>query len=145
MGELTGGPIGVVGMCLTGMLPISLMASTRVVAPVVSQPTMPLPIDRTRAISLGLPPSEIAHALRRLDDEDLEVLAFRASTDCYCPAARFDRLCTTFPGRVVRRDVDFGSTHGHPILAAEFHRPDAPPGVACAFDQTVDFLRTHLG
>ena len=141
---LTGGPIGVVGMCLTGILPISLMASTRVVAPVVSQPTMPLPIDETRAVSLGLPPGDIAQALRRLDNERLEVLAFRASTDCYCPAARLDSLSIAFPGRVVRHDVDFGSAHGHSILAAEFHRPGAPPGVAQAFEQTVSFLRRHL-
>jgi hypothetical protein len=74
-----------------------------------------------------------------LTREDLKILAFRASTDCLCPAARFDQLCSTFPGRVLRHDVDFRTAHGHSVLAAEFHRQHAPTGVADAFDQTVRF------
>ena len=142
------GPIGVVGMCLTGLLPVSLMASPHVVAPVVCQPTMPLPIDDERAAVLGLPKSEVDRARTRMDAEQLQVLAFRASTDCYCPGTRFDTLQHTFGDRLIRRDVDFAGAHGHSILAAEYYRPEMAPGVKArvhaAFDETVAFLTRQL-
>jgi dienelactone hydrolase len=140
--------IGVVGMCLTGMLPISLMASPHVVAPVICQPTMPLPIDDERAASLGIPSADITHAQGRVIREQLQVLAFRATTDCYCPSARFNTLGSTFSDRLIRCDIDFNGAHGHSILAAEYHRPDLSPvvmaRVRAAFDDTVDFLNKHL-
>jgi hypothetical protein len=40
--------IGVIGMCLSGILPLSLLANPHVVAPVLCQPTLPFPLDGGR-------------------------------------------------------------------------------------------------
>ena len=45
-GECGGAGVGAVGMCFTGGFALAMMTEPAVVAPVLSQPSLPLPLDR---------------------------------------------------------------------------------------------------
>jgi hypothetical protein len=72
--------IGVIGMCLTGALPIALMSDDCVVAPVIAQPSMPLfafTPEGKRALGISL--QELMTAVRRVQEKHLvfvELVAF---------------------------------------------------------------------
>ncbi len=59
--ERCGGPgIGVIGMCLTGGFGLAMMADDWVLAPVLSQPSLPLPLGRARKADLGVDDATLA-------------------------------------------------------------------------------------
>ncbi len=84
--ELCGGPgVGAIGMCFTGNFALSMTLSPSVIAPVLSQPS--LPVDDPGG--LESPPEELAAVRARLEKDDLIVLAYRFSGDQICRAERF--------------------------------------------------------
>lgn len=91
--ECGGRGVGAVGMCFTGNFALAMMTEPAVVAPVLSQPSLPLPMGpggKQRGAAIGASPAEIACARRRLEDEDLTMLGLRFRGDPYVPDARFD-------------------------------------------------------
>ena len=59
--EQCGGPgVGAVGMCFTGGFALAMMVDDRLVAPVLSQPSLPLPAGKSKAADLGLSPDDLA-------------------------------------------------------------------------------------
>src|SRR6201996_3257740 len=70
--ECGGKGVGAVGMCFTGGYALAMMNETGMVAPVLSQPSMPIG-KKGRAI-IDASPSEIACAKRRFEDEDLSMI-----------------------------------------------------------------------
>lgn len=87
--EECGGPVGVVGMCMTGNFALSLVLEDCVAAPVASQPSMPAPLLPGSRASLHLSADE-KNALR--NRTDVRVLALRFAGDPLCTAARFNEL-----------------------------------------------------
>ena len=78
-----GGPgVGAVGMCFSGGFALGMMVDDIMVAPVLSQPSLPFAVGRGRSADLGLSP----------DDE--AVVAQRAADGCQVLGLRFtgDRL-----------------------------------------------------
>ena len=65
-------PIAVVGMCMTGIMPLAALRSRRVIAPVLCQPALPMGSDLEAAV--GLPPSDIELARTRMETEGLTTL-----------------------------------------------------------------------
>jgi len=97
-----GGPgVGAIGMCFTGNFALSLMLEKAVLAPVLSQPSLPL----TNPSGLHIAPEELAQVKKRLEEEDLTVLAYRFAGDAFCKAQRFEAyqqaLGDRFVGRVL--------------------------------------------
>ena len=93
--ECAGAGVGAVGMCFTGGFALAMMTEPAVVAPVLSQPSLPLPEGpggRRRAGAIDASPEEITCARRRLDAEDLKMLGLRFRGDRFVPDARFERL-----------------------------------------------------
>lgn len=81
-----GGPgVGAIGMCFTGNFALTMMLEPAVLAPVLCQPTLPL--DDTAGLESA--PDELADVRRRLERENLSVLALRFEGDRYCRAERF--------------------------------------------------------
>ncbi|TKT74886.1 dienelactone hydrolase family protein [Aquamicrobium sp. LC103] len=100
--EECGGPgIGAIGMCFTGNFALSMMMEPSVLAPVVSQPSLPL--DKADAVES--PPEELTAVRVRLEREDLTVLAYRFEGDRFCQAQRFavyaEALGDRFVGRIL--------------------------------------------
>jgi dienelactone hydrolase len=95
-----GGPgVGAIGMCFTGNFALSMMLEPAMLAPVLSQPTLPL--DNPAA--LESPPEELAAVRERLEREDLTVLAYRFAGDRFCRAERFDAYRRALGDRFVER------------------------------------------
>ena len=92
--ECGGKGVGAVGMCFTGGYALAMMTEPSVVAPVLSQPSMP--IGKKGAAMIDASPSEIACAKKRFDDEDLSMIGLRFKTDAFVPDARFEALKAEF-------------------------------------------------
>jgi dienelactone hydrolase len=108
-----GGPgVGAIGMCFTGNFALTMMLEASVLAPVLSQPSLPL----NDPAGIEISPEDIQAVRKRLDDENLTVLAYRFEGDPFCRAQRFaayaEKLGSRFIGRVL------------PDSAAN---PDTPP------------------
>ncbi|MCY1020121.1 dienelactone hydrolase family protein [Pyxidicoccus sp. MSG2] len=81
-----GGPgVGAIGMCFTGNFALSMMLEKAVLAPVLSQPSLPL--DEPSGVDITA--EELERVRQRLVDEDLTVLAYRFEGDAFCRAERF--------------------------------------------------------
>src|SRR5262249_4921033 len=93
--------VGAIGMCFTGNFALSMMLEPAMLAPVLSQPSLPF-LDRA---GMHIAPAELATVKARLDREDLTVLAYRFAGDPLCRAARFaayqKALGDRFVGRVL--------------------------------------------
>jgi len=75
----SGGPgVGVIGMCLTGGFVLSLMADASVMAPVASQPSLPIGITRGHRAALGVSEDDLEAAKTRAESE-VPLLAIRFS------------------------------------------------------------------
>jgi dienelactone hydrolase len=112
-----GGPgVGAIGMCLTGNFALSLMVDPSVMAPVLSQPSLPIAFGREGRRALHLSPGELSEVKRRAD---VPVLGMRFTGDPYCPAERFERLREELGGRFEAIEIDSkrGNPHGIGRLA----------------------------
>jgi dienelactone hydrolase len=86
--------IGVIGMCLTGNVVLSLMIDRHVLVPVMCHPSLPfelpgLPGAASRRAAAGVCPADLSAAAAAAQERPL--LAFRFETDALCPP---DRLRT---------------------------------------------------
>jgi dienelactone hydrolase len=89
--------IGVIGMCLTGALPIALMSDDCVVAPVVAQPSMPLfAFTPEGKRALGISHQELMTAVRRVQEKHLVVFGTRYEDDTIGTRERFDVIRKAF-------------------------------------------------
>jgi dienelactone hydrolase len=97
-----GGPgVGAIGMCFTGNFALTMMLEPAMLAPVLSQPSLPL----NDPGGIEIAPDELKGVRERLEREDLTVLAFRFKGDKFCTAQRFaaytEALGDRFVGRVL--------------------------------------------
>ena len=95
-----GGPgVGAIGMCFTGNFALTMMLEPAMLAPVLSQPSLPL----NDGAALEIAPDDVAAVRARLDREDLTVLAYRFEGDRFCTAERFCTYAKALGDRFVAR------------------------------------------
>src|SRR5580692_6679408 len=59
--ERCGGPgVGAVGMCFTGGFALAMMVDDTVVAPVLSQPSLPFPVTKRHKADIGISDTDLA-------------------------------------------------------------------------------------
>lgn len=89
-----GGPgVGAIGMCLTGNFALALMVDEVMMAPVLSQPSLPFPLGRTRKRALHISDEDLSIIKHRCAaDPGLKVIGLRFGSDPMCPTERFDTL-----------------------------------------------------
>ncbi len=86
-----GGPgVGALGMCFSGGFALGMMVSPSVVAPVLSQPSMPFAVGRGRSADLGVSPADLAIARARAQ-QGCDVLGLRFTGDRMV-GSRFESL-----------------------------------------------------
>ena len=108
-----GGPgVGAIGMCFTVNFALSMMLESSVLAPVVSQPSLPL----EKPAEVGIAPGELATIRARLEREDLTVMAYRFEGDRWCTAQRFAAYRQALGERFVAR-----------VLPDSAANPEPPP------------------
>ena len=90
-GECGGKGVGAVGMCFTGGFALAMMTEPSVVAPVLSQPSMPI-TARAGKKSIDVSREELACAKKRFADENLSAIGLRFKSDKLVPDERFALL-----------------------------------------------------
>jgi dienelactone hydrolase len=101
-GECGGRGVGAVGMCFTGGFALAMMTEPAVVAPVLSQPSLPL----NRKDAIDATEAELACAKARFETENLSMLGLRFKSDKLVPDARFAMLKDTFGDRFKAIELD---------------------------------------
>ncbi|MCZ6783998.1 MAG: dienelactone hydrolase family protein [Proteobacteria bacterium] len=87
-----GGPgVGAIGMCLTGNFALSLMVDEAVMAPVLSQPSLPFPLSKSHKRALHLSEADL-EVVKKRARQGCGVLGMRFTGDPNCPPERFERL-----------------------------------------------------
>lgn len=108
-----GQPIGVIGMCLTGTIPLALVDNPNIRAIVVAQPSLPLMFWGTEfdKASLDLSEVEEGNLKKRVNenfqDNSLEVLGIRFSRDCIAREEKFETLKTVLTKKDQEETVYF--------------------------------------
>jgi dienelactone hydrolase len=149
--EQAGGPgVGAVGMCLTGGFALAMAVDDAMLAPVLSQPSLPLAIGPGRGSGLGLSDADLAKVKDRVTNDDLCVLGLRFSKDRAVPDARWQRYTQEFGDNFIAVEIDSspGNPHGiaksaHSVLTE--HLVDEPGHpTKDALDRVLAFFRDKL-
>lgn len=145
-----GGPgVGAVGMCFTGGFALGMMVDDSVVAPVLSQPSVPFPFGRKRKAALGISDSELARVKERVAAGAC-VLGLRFSGDPMAPRDRFETLRRELADGFIGVEIDSskGNPHGHPAGAhsvlTEHLIDDEGTPTRQALDQVLNFFAERL-
>jgi dienelactone hydrolase len=145
-----GGPgVGAVGMCFTGGFALGMMVDDRLVAPVLSQPSLPFPVGKRRKTAVGISDADLARVKERTA-QGACVLGLRFSEDPAVPAERFDTLRRELGDAFVAVEIDSsrGNPHGiakraHSVLTLDLLDEPGHPTRA-ALEQVLAFLRERL-
>jgi dienelactone hydrolase len=147
--ERCGGPgVGAVGMCFTGGFALAMATDERLLAPVLSQPSMPLAVTRRQKASIDISPDDLAVVKDRCA-AGLEVLGLRFRSDRLVPSERFRflerELGPAF--RAIEIDEDAANPDAtmspHSVLTE--HLVDEPgTETRRALDDVLELLRTRL-
>jgi len=114
--EECGGPgVGAIGMCLTGNFALSLMVDPWVMAPVLSQPSLPFPLGAERRRGLHVSDADLEVVRRRACHEGAGVLGLRFTQDPMVPAERFERLRDELGDGFEGIEIDSGPDNPHGI------------------------------
>jgi dienelactone hydrolase len=144
--ELRGKGVGAIGMCLTGNFALALMVDDAMMAPVLSQPSLPFPFGKSRRAGLHISDEDLAIAKNR----HVPVLGLRFTEDPACPKERFDRLRSEFGTRFEAIEIDSsqGNAHGipqdaHSVLTVHIVDSAGHP-TKQALDRVLEFFRERL-
>ena len=143
--------VGVIGQCFTGGFALAAAVDDSVLAPVLSQPSVPLPLTAAQRRDPGVSEDELKIVERRAADEGLCAMGLRFSRDPMAPAERFqtlkDRLGDAF--EVIELDSGPGNQGGfgrmaHSVLTLEVREQDGQAAYE-ARKRVVEFLTSRLG
>lgn len=131
-----GGPgVGAVGMCFSGGFALAMMVDDVMVAPVVSQPSMPFAVGRRRGADLNVSADDAARIAARAA-AGCQVLALRYRGDPLV-GGRFESLKALLGEALIVVELDPPNRRAHSVLTE--HRDE--PSVR----QVIGFLGDKLG
>ncbi len=145
-----GGPgVGAIGMCLTGGFALSLMVDEVLMAPVLSQPSVPLDLGPSFRSALGISDAELVQVKRRAA-EGCPVLGMRFTHDPFCPGERFERLRQELGDRFEGIEIDSGpgnaygfDTKSHSVVTTHLVDEAGNP-THDALNRVLEFFRERL-
>jgi len=145
-----GGPgVGAIGMCFTGGFALAMAVDPAVAAPVLSQPSLPVPLNGHKRSRVDIDEADLAQVKERTN-QGLCVLGLRFSRDKYCPGERFETLRREL-GRgfeCVEINSSPGNEYGIPkkahavLTVALVDEPGHP--TRAALDRVMEFLSERL-
>lgn len=118
-----GGPgVGAVGMCFSGGFALAMMVDDIMVAPVLSQPSMPFAVGRKeRGADLNLSPDDALVVARRAS-EGCEVLGLRFTGDRLV-GQRFESLRHLLGERFIAVELPSAQKNDHSVLTEQRDEP----------------------
>lgn len=150
-----GGPgVGAIGMCFTGNFALTMMLEPAMLAPVLSQPSLPLKDPG----GLEIAPDELRAVRQRLERENLTVLAYRFEGDRICTAQRFAAYAAALGDRFIPRVLPDTAANPEPqspfftqvvagphsVVTAHLIDEEGQPTIA-ARDEILAFFAQRLG
>lgn len=148
--ERCGGPgIGAIGMCFTGGFALAMAVDDRLLAPVLSQPSLPFGRSRKVRYNIDISRPELEQVKARCRDDDLRVLGLCFTSDRLVPRERFqflrDELGDAFVG-IELEDADANTDSPMPphSVVTEHLLDEPGSGSRRALDEVLDLFRTRL-
>ncbi|MFI5536995.1 dienelactone hydrolase family protein [Nocardia sp. NPDC051900] len=144
-----GGPgVGAVGMCFTGGFALAMAVDDRLIAPVLSQPGLPLGFTSRQRYSIDLSASDLARVKQRCAD-GLSVMGLRFCGDRRSPAERFDFLRDQLGEAFIAIELDDAAANPDAVLDPHSvlteHLIDEPgQPTQAALHRVLDFLGSRL-
>lgn len=142
--------VGVIGQCFTGGFALAAAVDDSVLAPVLSQPSVPLALGATRRRDPGLSESELAAVADRCASDGLCAMGLRFSEDKMAPGERFMTLKARLGDAFEVIDIDSGPGNeygfgkmAHSVLTDEVREVDGHPAYE-ARKRVVEFLTQRL-
>jgi len=142
--------VGVIGQCFSGGFALAAAVDDSVLAPVLSQPSLPLPLTPKHKRDPGVSEEELKVIEKRAADEGLCALGLRFSGDWMSPPERFETLRSRLGDafEVIELDSSRGNPGGfggsaHSVLTLEV-REDEQQLAYQARSRVVEFLKSRL-
>ena len=132
--EVGGVGVGAVGMCFSGGFALGMMVDDIMVAPVLSQPSMPFAVGSNRSADLNLSPSDEARIVERAQ-AGCQVLGLRFTGDKLV-GTRFDSLRELLGDAFVAVEFESTTKQDHSVLTEQIQEE----GVA----RVLEFLKLKL-
>ena len=149
--EECGGPgVGALGMCLTGGFALAMMTEPSVIAPVLSQPSLPFTLTASRRRAIDASPDEISCARQRFKDEGLSMIGLRFKGDPHVGDARFARYAREFGEAFEAIEIDDlatnpgATTYPHSVLTVHLNDADPEGPTKQAEARVIAFFRERL-
>jgi dienelactone hydrolase len=115
MHEECGGPgIGAVGMCFTGGFALGMMVDDTMLAPVLSQPSLPFPVSPARHRSVGISDVDLARVKERAAGGAC-LMGLRFTEDMAVPDARFATLRRELGDAFIAVEIDSSKGNANDI------------------------------
>ncbi|ANY23027.1 dienelactone hydrolase family protein [Gordonia terrae] len=146
-----GGPgVGAVGMCFTGGFALAMATDDRMLAPVLSQPSLPFAVLPGRARAIDVSESDLALVQARCA-RGLEVMGLRFRGDRLVPEARFAHLRELLGDAFIGVELPDESANPdsmlpqpHSVLTEDLIDEPGQP-TREAYDRVIDFFTEKLG
>jgi len=131
----TGGVgVGAVGMCFSGGFALGMMLDDIMVAPVMSQPSLPFALGKSRPSNLGLSPDDQRAVVARAS-AGCQVLGLRFTGDKLV-GTRFETLHKLLGDAFVAVEFESATKNDHSVLTEQRQQ--------VGVDKVIDFLRQKL-
>jgi dienelactone hydrolase len=115
--EVGGKGVGAVGMCFSGGFALGMMVDDIMIAPVLSQPSMPFTVDKKRGADLNLSPDDALVVAQRAAD-GCQVLGLRFTQDKLV-GTRFDSLRDLLGDAFIAIELPSQSPKDHSVLTEQ--------------------------
>jgi dienelactone hydrolase len=132
--EVGGKGVGAIGMCFSGGFALGMMVDDIMVAPVLSQPSLPFSVGKKRGADLNLSPDDAAVVAQRAA-QGCQVLGLRFDQDKLV-GDRFASLHALLGDAFIAIELPSTSKKDHSVLTEQ--RDDA------SVQKVLDFLRQKL-
>jgi dienelactone hydrolase len=145
-----GGPgVGAVGMCFTGGFALAMAADPVLLAPVLSQPSLPFGITKRHRASIDCSPADLDVVKGRCAAEGLKVIGMRFKGDRFVPAERFQFLREQLGDAFVSVELEDADANPdalmrpHSVLTEHLIDEPGQP-TRTALDAVLELFRTKL-
>ena len=142
--------VGVIGQCWSGGFALAAAVDDSVLAPVLSQPSLPIPLTPKHRRDPGLSEAELKVIEQRAASEGLCAMGLRFSEDPMSPGDRFATLKARLGDAFEVIEIDSGPDNeggfgkmAHSVLTDEVREVDGQPAYE-ARKRVVEFLTQRL-
>jgi dienelactone hydrolase len=132
--EIGGKGVGAIGMCFSGGFALGMMVDDIMIAPVLSQPSLPFSVGKARAGDLNLSPAD-AIVVRQRAQAGCQVLGLRYDKDKLV-GDRFAALHNLLGDAFIAIELPSQNPKDHSVLTEQRDEPSVA--------RVIDFLRSKL-